>query len=56
MTKDKPAKTTSRDALGKSDIPALMTLLASKNGVLRTKARAGWSRSASPRWKRWKPG
>jgi HEAT repeat protein len=41
MTKDNPARSTSRrDAPGKRDIPSLMTLLASKDGVLRCKARA----------------
>jgi HEAT repeat protein len=48
MSKDKPAKSTSHDAPGKSDIPSLMTLLASKNGVLRCKARAALVEMGKP--------
>ena len=41
MSKDKPARSTSRnDSPGKSDISSLVTLLGSKDGVKRCKARA----------------
>ena len=48
MTKEKPAKSTSRDAPGKSDIPSLMKLMAGRNGVLRTRARAALVEMGKP--------
>jgi len=49
MGKDKPARSTGRsNAPDKSDIPALMSLLGSKDGVLRCKARAALVEIGNP--------
>ena len=49
MAKDKPAKSTSRDdSPRKSDVSSLISLLASKDGVKRSKARAALVETGKP--------